>query len=132
MKGLVGLFCFVLALLSGAFLLIFACAHWHNWWSLCAAPCVGLAFFLPALCYGYQRRDELHLADSRMDSVTFDNCRDLGWVAAAMVMLCAYGVPVLAWYNAGFGYGGVITVQGALTCQVAAFQLWLRIFIFRE
>lgn len=127
-----GLFAFVTLILLFVGLLLFACIHWHNGWSFFVlVPCL-IAFFTPAVCYGYNREDDLHLQDTgNMNQMTFHTCRELGWVVAAMLLLCAYAVPVLAWYNAAFHWGGVITVHVALTCLLWAYILWIRIFVFQ-
>lgn len=108
------------------FLLLFACFHWHNFWSLFTVlPCV-IAFFVPAICYGYQDPETVQTA---MDPETFQNCRELSYATAALLLLSAYGVPALAWYNAGFRMGGVLTVYGAITLATWAYLFWLRMFL---
>lgn len=107
-------------------LLLFACIHWHNYWSLFTVlPCV-VAFFVPAICYGYQDPETVHTA---MDPDTFQNCRELSYATAVLLLLSAYGVPALAWYNAGFRLGGVLTVYGAITLATWAYLFWLRMFV---
>jgi len=112
-------------------LLLFACIHWQNGWSaFVLVPCV-FAFFVPPICFGYQPAATLHLQDTEQDEQTFHSCRELGWVIAAMLLMGAYGIPVLTWYNDHFDWRGVECVFGALTALVWAFVIWLRIFAFR-
>lgn len=120
----------MVALVSCAMLsicvLLFACFHWHNFWSLFTIlPCV-FAFFVPAICYGYQDPETVRTA---MDPETFQNCRELSYATAALLLLSAYGVPALAWYNAGFRLGGVLTVYVAITLATWAYLFWLRMFV---
>jgi len=116
--------------LLGISLLIFACAHWHNWWSLFTfLPCL-IAFFLPALYFGYDDEDTARDQTKKsMDPDTLRNCRELTWALSSLLLLSSYGVPVLAWYNSGFHWHGVLVVDGALTAAMWAFVLWLRVFV---
>ena len=130
-----GIFSIVLLLLVSTTAFTFACAHYHNWWSLFIWLACALAFFTPAVCYNYTDSGEdlaFHDVSQRVDETTFRNCRELGWSMAAVFLLGSYGIPVLAWYNdpPGFHWGGVLIVYGSLTCAVWAYVLWLRIFVF--
>ena len=109
-------------------LLLFACIHWHNGWSIfMALPCV-LAFFVPALCFNYTPPEELDTTHFAYDAATTQSCRELGWTIALVLLLGAYGIPVLAWYNSGFSVAGAALAQVALTALVWAYLLWLRVF----
>ena len=132
MKGcrFLAILLFVLLLLVAAVLLIFACSHWHNWWSLFIVPTLLVAFFSPAVCYGYQSKEEIELYDTNMDAQTFSNCRDLGWAICIIMATFAYAVPVLAWYNSSFHWGGVLCIYACLTCVIVAQEIWIAIFAF--
>lgn len=124
--GLMGLVAFGMAAFC---LLLYACAHWHNWWSLfVVAPCF-LAIALPGGCHGYEPQD---MVNTEMDPETFRTCRELGWASAALLWLAAYGVPVLAWYNSGFPWRGVLVVEGAITSAEWSFILWVAFFAVRR
>lgn len=112
-------------------LLFFACIHWENWWSILIwAPCV-VAFVVPGICYNYNS-ESVDLMNINMDAQKFRNLRDLGWTIAAMLLLVSYLIPVLAWYNTGFDYWGVVTVFVSITALVWVYLLWLRIFVFQN
>jgi hypothetical protein len=109
-------------------LLLFATIHWHNFWSFFVViPCI-LAFFVPNLCLNYTPTEELDTTHIHWDAATTQNCRELGWTLAAILLLSSYGIPVLAWYNAGFAWPGAMTVHIALTLLIWAYMLWLRVF----
>lgn len=128
--NLIGIFSLVAFSLSGLFLLCFACFHHQNFWSfLVFVPAVA-AFFVPAICFGYQKEEFVTLNEDLMDRQSFRNCRELGWSVSALLLLVTYLVPILAWYNTSFPYTGVIKVEIAITCWVWAFIIWLRIFVF--
>jgi hypothetical protein len=117
------------ALLS-IFLLIFACVHWHNWWSLFVILPYLIAFFLPAIYFGYDDEDTARdQTKGKMDPDSLRNCRELTWAISSLLLLSTYGIPVLAWYNSGFHWHGVLVVDGALTSALWAFVLWLRVFV---
>ena len=117
-----GLVVLVACTLASCALLIFACAHWHKWWSLFAVlPCV-LALLAPHPCYGYQPQDAVN---TQLDDESFRACRELGWATAALLWLTTYAVPVLAWYNSTFPLAGVLVVDGAITCAEWAMILWI-------
>jgi len=110
-------------------LLFFACIHNHNGWSMFViVPCL-IAFFVPTCFAGYNKGDD-HLRDSHLDEVTFKACRELGWAITVVVLLFAFCIPVLAWYNSGFHWSGVYEVFGSLLLLVTAYILWLRVFMF--
>lgn len=118
--------------LIGAVLLVFACVHWHNWWSLfIVLPCL-IAFFLPAVYYGYEDEDSARdHTRGYMDPDSLRNYRELTWAISTLLLLSAYGVPALAWYNSGFPWPGVLVVDGALTAALWAYVLWLRVFVIQ-
>lgn len=107
-------------------ILLFACIHWHNYWSLFTVlPCF-LAFIVPSICYGYE---DPEMVKTAMDPETFQNCRELSYAIAVFLLLSTYGIPALAWYNAGFRLGGVLMIYGAITLATWAYLFWLRIFV---
>jgi hypothetical protein len=122
------LFWMVMLFFLSLALLLFACIHWRNAWSLfILLPCV-LAFFVPALCLNYTPLEQLDTTNIQWDEPTMKNCRELGWILSITLLLSAYGVPILAWYNSGFPCAGAAMVQVALTALVWTYLLWLRVF----
>lgn len=118
----------VLFLAAGIGLLLFACIHWRNGWSLfMALPCL-LAFFVPALCLNYTPLEDLDTSHIAHDPATMQSCRELGWTIAVVLVLLAYGIPVLAWYNSEFNVVGAALAQVALTLLIWAYLFWLRVF----
>jgi hypothetical protein len=90
-----------------------------------------MAIFIPALCYNYnQIQDVAFRNDAHVDEITFRNCRELGWSFALIMLIWTFFIPVLAWYNSGFYYGGVLVEFSSITCFCWSYVLWLRIFIF--
>ena len=130
--NLVAIFSLVFLSLLGFFLLLHACFHHHDFWSLTIFIPAIIAFFVPAICFGYQKEQDVLLRDDVMDQQSFRNCRELGWSVSGVLLLATYLIPVLAWYNANLGWGGAVMVQIALTCWVWAFIVWLRIFVFYQ
>lgn len=126
-----GILSFVLLVLFGFVFLFHACVHYSDFWSLLLVLPVVLAFFSPAVCYGYNREDDVFRSmGSNMSAETFRSCRELGWAMSAVFFVGSYGIPVLAWYNANLGWMGVVEVHAALTCWLWAYLAWLRIFVF--
>ena len=125
-----GIFSLILLLLFGCILLTHACVHYADFWSLLVVVPAVIAFFSPAVCYGYNRMDDVFRNAGNMDAETFRSCREMGWAIAGVLLMASYGVPVLAWYNAALGWPGVIEVDMALNCWVWAYLIWLRIFVF--
>lgn len=113
--------------------LFFACIHWSNWWSLFIWVGVLFVLFVPAVCMNYTDAtlDMLSGNNGTLDDATFRNCRDLGWIIAGIFMLLCYIVPVLAWYNDGFSYEGVIMVFVSITSSAWTYFLWLRMYVFQ-
>lgn len=123
-----GILWMVVFLCASLGLLVFACIHWRNGWSLFVAlPCL-LAFFVPALCLNYTPLNEIDMSHIHHSAATMQSYRELGWTLALILLLLAYGVPILAWYNSGFAVAGTALVQVALTLLVWAYLLWLRVF----
>ena len=125
-----GIFSLILLLLFGCILLTHACVHYADFWSLLVVVPAVIAFFSPAVCYGYNRMDDVFRNAGNMDAETFRSCREMGWAIAGVLLMASYGIPVLAWYNAALGWPGVIEVDMALNCWVWAYLIWLRIFVF--
>lgn len=123
---LVGMIALVSCAMLSLCFLFFACIHWHNYWSFFTVlPCL-FAFFAPSICYGYQ---DAGMVQTAMDDETFQNCRELGYAVAVLFLLSAYGVPVLAWYNANFPLGGVLVMYGSITLSTWSFLFWRRMFL---
>lgn len=132
MKGsrICAVFSLVLLFVGGFALLLFACIHYSNWWSIFIfAPCF-IAFITPAICYGYDTTD-IALMDVQVERDHLVTCRELGWSVSVVLALVAYSIPVLAWYNSGFYFGGVLVVDGTLMCWLLTYVLWLRVFVFK-
>ena len=125
-----GIFFFVTELLVGTILLCYACFHYGDFWSFFVVVPAAVAFFTPAVCYGYNRESDDFANSAQMEAETFRSCRELGWALAAVLLMGSYGIPVLAWHNASLGWAGVIQVHAALNCWVWAYIIWLRIFVF--
>lgn len=126
-----GILSFLLLILFGCIFLFHACFHYSDFWSLLIVVPSILAFFSPAVCYGYNRGDDVFRSmGSSMDAQTFKSCREMGWAIAFVLLTGAYGIPVLAWYNANLGWLGAIEVHASLTCWMWAYIIWLRIFVF--
>jgi hypothetical protein len=133
MKGsrVCAVFSLVFLLLAGGWLFVFACVHYSNWWSLfIAIPCIA-AFISPAICYAYNTDDMGIPRDVQIDPAQLATCREVGWSTGGVLSLLAYMIPVLAWYNSGFHWGGVLMVYGTLTCLSWSYILWLRVFVFQ-
>lgn len=110
-------------------LLLFACAHWNNWWSLTVwLPCVVAAAW-PALTRNYSA-EPAELLDTQCAHDTLVACREFSWALCAIVGVCAYLPPVLAWYNAGFSVHGALCVYGSVTALHWAYVVWLRVHVF--
>ena len=121
----------VFLILIGLMFLFFGCSHYTNWWSLFIIPVLIFAIIVPGFCYNYNRMEDVSFrSDQHVDEMTFSNMRDCGWCIAFVLLLFAYCVPVLAWYNNGFHYGGVLVEFAALTCFAYSYALWLKIFVF--
>jgi hypothetical protein len=128
---LVGILMLVAFIMIGLFLLFFGCAHWQNWWSLFIVPSLIVAIFIPALCYGYNRVEDVAFRqDAQVDEITFRNCRELGVAIAVLMLVWTFFIPILAWYNSGFAWPGVLVEFASITCFCCAYVLWLRIFVF--
>lgn len=124
--GMIGLSAGVMLSVS---LLLFACVHWHNAMPLIVVvPCV-LAFYVPAICFGYQHIDSVQTA---MDRETFETCRELSWAISGMLVLVAFAIPIIAWHWTGFAMAGVLVVDAALTCILCAFVLGYFFLVKRE
>ena len=128
---LIGIVLLVASIMIGLFLLFFGCSHWQNWWSLFIVPSLVVAIFIPALCYGYNRVEDVAFRiDAPVDEITFRNCRELGVAMAGLMLIWTFFIPILAWYNSNFHFGGVLVEFGSVTCFCWAYVLWLRIFVF--
>ena len=125
-----GLLTFVLLLLFGFIFFFHACFHYGDFWSLFMLIPVTLAFLSPAVCFGYNRQEDVYLNSGSMGAQEFRNCRELGWSFALILLLGSYGIPVLAWYNANLWWAGVVEVYVGLTCWIWAYIIWLKIFVF--
>ena len=132
MKGLsfLGIFSLVLFLLLGGIFLFHACFHNDDFWSLFIFVPGVMAFFSPAVCFGYADRDAQERNMPTLYPETRHACVEMGWAVAGVLLLGAYGIPVLAWYNARLHWTGVLEVDAALNCWVYAYIIWLRIFVF--
>lgn len=121
----------VFLILIGNFLLFFGCSHYGNWWSLFIIPVLILAIIVPGFCYNYNQIEDIAFrSDQHVDELTFKSCREAGWSIAFVLLMFAYCVPVLAWYNSAFNYGGVLVEFGSITCFSYSYALWLKIFVF--
>jgi hypothetical protein len=109
-------------------LLLFGCIHWRNAWSLFILLPYALAIFVPNICRNCTPFDELPQQDITMDEAAQKNCRELGWTLAIVLLLTMYCVPVLAWYNAGFGVWGAVVVMVADTAFIWVYLLYVRVF----
>jgi hypothetical protein len=121
-------FCILLALtLSLSF---FACVHFRNWWSMLIFPPCVVAFLVPQICFVYSANKWSALEDDGFpDDHVRQGCRDMGKALAFVITFCTYLVPVLAWYNAGFHWGGVLIIDVAITALLWAFVLWYQVFV---
>jgi hypothetical protein len=130
---LIGIFVLVSCALASIATLLFACIHWHNWWSLFVAAPLFVAFLVPSVCFSYNAMDDLPLNEMPMDPGTFTSCRELGWAMAGILLLFSYSVPVMLWYNSmAFPWqAALVVILGSLTSVMWAYVLWLRIFVFR-
>lgn len=127
----IGVLALVFFILIGLFLFFFGCSHYTNWWSLFILPVLIAAFIVPSLCYNYNAVEDIAFrADEHVDELTFRGCRELGWATAFVLLIFAYCVPVLAWYNDGFMYSGVLVEFGSITFFAYSYVLWLKIFVF--
>jgi hypothetical protein len=120
----------VLELLAGFILLFHACGHSEDYWSILILVPITIAFLTPPVCYGYNREDDVFANSSTLSEETFRSCKELGWAVSLMLLMGAYGIPVLAYWNAHLSWWGVVEVQSALSCWVWAHVIWLRIFVF--
>lgn len=126
-KG-VAIFFLVTSALTAVATLLFACIHFqHGWWCLLILPPLVVAFLVPAICMGYNDINEaIKVVD--MERPEFENCRMLGWSIAAVLVLLAYSVPIIVWYNSTFSYVGALVVDYSITSTLWAFWLWRRVF----
>jgi len=118
--------CFVFLLVAHFSLLIFACVHWHDWWSLFVWLSFAVALFFPIACRNYEPADHV---EHTMSPAEYQNCRELGWSFCVILGILAYGVPVLSWYNGGIPLGGVLVVFGAITCALWSYVLWYTVHV---
>jgi hypothetical protein len=126
------IFALVVCILSAVATLLFVCIHFpHGWWCLLIIPPLIAAFVIPAICYGYNELDDNLLVEAGMERAQFENCRMLAWSISGVLVLVAYSVPLLVWYNSGgtFRYTGALAMIASLTCVLWAFVLWRRVFI---
>lgn len=89
-----------------------------------------VTFYSPAVCFNYRTDDDTPVGVDHIDQQRLKTCRELGWTVALVVFLFSYGIPVLAWYNSGFPWSGVVQVHGTLTCFAWSYVLWLKMFVF--
>jgi hypothetical protein len=130
MKGRIKFF-YVLALVTciiislGTF--FFACIHFSNWWSLFIYVPIFFSVCVPSVCYEFKRADDL--LDVQMPREDFQNCRELGRAIALLLLLVSYSVPVLAWYNSGFHWMGVLLIMTTILLTSISFIIWKRVFV---
>lgn len=108
-------------------LLFFTCIHYANFWSYFIILPVGIAFFVPVICFGYSQS---HEQNSDLDPQRLQSCKQFGWSLTIVLFIATYGIPVLAWYNSGFYWGGVLLIFTVLTFWGWAYLLWIRVFVF--
>lgn len=133
-KGL-GLFALVILSLLAIALLLYGCIHYKpdGWFCVLVIIPLFVAMFVPNICHGYVPARALHLEDIAMDARSHDNCRQLGYAIGVTLLFFCYAVPVLVWYNASrFPWPGVLIMDGAITCALMAFSLWVRIFKWEQ
>ena len=125
------IFSMLTLILFGFLLLLFSNFHWHNFWSLFILLDLVVAAIVPSMCYNYNS-DELafRAGDAQINEKTFRNCRELGWSMAVVMLLFAFAIPLLAWFNSGFYFGGVLLVDLSITSITLAYLLWLHVFVF--
>jgi uncharacterized membrane protein YhaH (DUF805 family) len=109
-------------------LLLFACIHWRNGWSVFILLPYMLAIFVPSLCKNCTPLEQLDTSNIQWDEPTIRNCRELGWTLALILLVSAYGIPVLAWYNSGFACAGAAVVMVAQTALIWVYMLVVRLF----
>jgi len=109
-------------------LLLFACIHWRNAWSLFMLLASVVAFVVPDLCRNYRPFEELDMSEIAYDEKTAKDCRLCGWMITTTFLGGAYGIPVLAWYNAGFAVVGACVAMGSQTALIWSYALFLRVF----
>lgn len=125
-----GVLLFVLFILIGFILFFFSCFHYQDFWSLFSLLALIVAYFSPALCFGY---DDPHMQEYRMKDMypeTRKSMVEMGWAFGGIFFIISYIPPVLAWYNAHLGWAGVVMIFTAITLWMWAYILRLKIFIF--
>lgn len=130
---LIGIFLMLLFIVFGIGTYIFVGVYFKHTWSLLMIFLfLFLGFFSPATCYGYDTQDPVYL-QGNMETSTYLNCRDLGYVACAIFCILAYVIPTVAWAaSSGTNpvYIGTACIYVANTNMILAFGCWLKIFIF--
>lgn len=115
---------------SGLGIFLFACIHYHNWWSLFVWMSLAMALIMPNICYGY-KTEPLHLVEgAEIKESTLRTCREVGWAFSFSFWLLSYMIPILAWYNDGFYFVGALLIMVALDALALAYILWLLVFLW--
>jgi hypothetical protein len=107
--------------------------HYAHFWTL-MLNCAFLtaAFLCPAVCYGYDTGDSLHVPD-HLSQERYLNMRDVGYGLALILYAQCYIIPAAAWYRSDGvapSMGTVLVVYGGNLCCGLAFEVWARLFIW--
>lgn len=123
---------FLLAACVGFGCYMFVVFHFHHVWAvMCVLTLLFCAIVAPALCFGYDMETPYYMMqEMRMSEQTFLNCRDLGWLAAGVLVLLTYVTFAAAWYGESLVLAGALVGFGGNACMTCAFMGWLRVFIF--
>jgi hypothetical protein len=122
-------------LFFGAVGILFAVFYYHSWWPVLALGISFASALAPGFCGNYRPNDDLFWVsqDSGYSEQTIRNCRVIGWVILAMLMLGAYAIPIIPWAQSPsvFPWHAVWVTQLAMTLLWHSFILFLRLFIFK-
>lgn len=133
MKGrhlkLIGILAMLLCVCFAGGLYLYVAFHYRHMWSLLVnTGLLLLAFFTPAIAYGYNNEDPVFMNTGNMSLNGFLNCRDFCYVLALVFFTLTYVMPTVAW-SYGLNMFGTVFVYFGNTLLGYAFVLWWVIFL---
>ena len=130
---LLGILGMLLLLSAATGCYIFVAFHYAHLWSLIFVGTFMVSAFLsPAICFGFNASDEVHVPDN-MSIERYLNCRDVGYALGLILYLQTYVVPAAAWWRSDGlspSMGAVMVTYGGNLCCALGFELWARLFIW--